>query len=190
VKDTRADHDTRIPEPKFPHAPSRARYHRVHCVFRGQKTTSPSQLRSEWKFDGNLRPAARTVQHSTLAHHPFSAEFDATAPVRLQGKVTRIDWRNPHAVIQMSATETNGDRNWTLEAASPSELAQKGWSRDTLKVGDQITVDGFKAKSKPTTASARVIECRAERRCLRLMTATAARSPQIVADHCYGSPGV
>jgi Family of unknown function (DUF6152) len=56
------------------------------------------------------------------------------------------------------ATETNGDRTWTLEAASPSELAQKGWSRDTLKVGDQITVDGFKAKSKPTTASARVIE--------------------------------
>jgi hypothetical protein len=44
------------------------------------------------------------------------------------------------------------------EAASPSELAQKGWSRDTLKIGDQITVDGFKAKSKPTTASARVIE--------------------------------
>jgi hypothetical protein len=93
-----------------------------------------------------------------LAHHPFSAEFDAAAPVRLQGKVTRIDWSNPHVIIQMSATETNGDRTWTLEAASPAELAQKGWSRDTLKVGDQIAVDGFKAKSKPTTASARVIE--------------------------------
>jgi hypothetical protein len=78
--------------------------------------------------------------------------------VRLQGKVTRVDWTNPHVIIQMSATETNGDRTWTLEAASPSELAQKGWSRDTLKIGDQITVDGFKAKSKPTTASARVIE--------------------------------
>jgi hypothetical protein len=93
-----------------------------------------------------------------LAHHPFSAEFDANAPVRLQGKVTRIDWSNPHVMIQMNATEATGDRTWTLEAASPVELVQKGWSRETLKIGDQITVDGFKAKSEPTTAAARVIE--------------------------------
>jgi hypothetical protein len=91
-----------------------------------------------------------------LAHHPFSSEFDANAPVHIVGKVMRIDWSNPHVMIQV--TGASGNQNWTLEAASPSELARKGWSRDTLKVGDQITAEGYKAKSEPTTASARVIE--------------------------------
>jgi hypothetical protein len=92
----------------------------------------------------------------SLAHHPFSSEFDANAPVRLSGKVARVDWSNPHVTIHL--TGANGNQNWTLEAASPTELTRKGWSRDTLKVGDQITVEGFKAKSEPTTAAARVIE--------------------------------
>ena len=51
-----------------------------------------------------------------------------------------------------------GDRAWTLEAASPDDLTRKGWSRDTLKAGDQITVQGFPAKSEPMTAAARVVE--------------------------------
>jgi hypothetical protein len=93
---------------------------------------------------------------SAFAHHPFSSEFDANAPIRLEGKVTRVDWNNPHVVINL--TETNGNRTWNLEAAGPTELAKKGWSRDTLKAGDQITVEAYKAKSEPMTASARVIE--------------------------------
>jgi hypothetical protein len=91
-----------------------------------------------------------------FAHHPFSAEFDANAPVHINGKVSRIDWGNPHVMIQVVAT--NGNQNWTLEAASPTELAKKGWSRDTVKIGDQIAVDAYKAKSEPNTASARTIE--------------------------------
>ncbi len=91
-----------------------------------------------------------------FAHHPFSAEFDANAPLRLQGKVTEVNWSNPHVMIHM--TEANGSQSWTLEAASTGDLARKGWTRDTLKVGDQITVEGFKAKSEPMTAAARVIE--------------------------------
>jgi hypothetical protein len=93
-----------------------------------------------------------------FAHHPFSAEFDANAPVRLQGKVTQVNWSNPHVVIHMTAAEANGNQNWTLEAASTGDLTRKGWSRDTLKIGDQIIVEGFKAKSEPMTAAARVIE--------------------------------
>lgn len=92
------------------------------------------------------------------AHHPFSAEFDANAPVRLTGTVMEVVWSNPHVVIRMTATGTNENRSWTVEAASPADLARKGWSQDTLKSGDQITVQGFRAKSEPTTASARVIE--------------------------------
>jgi Family of unknown function (DUF6152) len=93
-----------------------------------------------------------------FAHHPFSAEFDANAPVRLQGKVTQVNWSNPHVMIHMTATEAGGNQNWTLEAASTGDLTRKGWSRDTLKAGDQIIVEGFKAKSEPMTAAARVIE--------------------------------
>ena len=92
------------------------------------------------------------------AHHPFSAAFDANASVSLTGKVTRVAWSNPHVIIQMITGEANGVQNWTLEAASPGDLAGKGWSQDTLKIGEQITVQGFKAKSAPMTASARVIE--------------------------------
>jgi len=88
------------------------------------------------------------------AHHPFSDEFDANAPVHLTGTVTQVAWNNPHVMIQMAES---GNRVWTLEAASPDELARKGWSRDTLKTGDQITVEGFRAKSEPMTAAARVI---------------------------------
>jgi hypothetical protein len=92
----------------------------------------------------------------SFAHHPFSSEFDANAPVRLTGKVVRVGWNNPHVMIHM--TEASGNQNWTVEAASPAELGRKGWSRDTLKMGDQITVEGFKAKTEPTTAAARTIE--------------------------------
>ena len=84
--------------------------------------------------------------------------------MHINGKVSRIDWGNPHVMIQVVAT--NGNQNWTLEAASPTELAKKGWSRDTVKIGDQIAVDAYKAKSEPNykaksepnTASARTIE--------------------------------
>jgi hypothetical protein len=93
-----------------------------------------------------------------FAHHPFASEFDANAPVRLAGKVTKVDWYNPHVKIHMTARAPNGDQNWTLEAASPTELGRKGWTRTTLKAGDQITVDGYRAKSEPMTAAARVIE--------------------------------
>jgi hypothetical protein len=90
-----------------------------------------------------------------FAHHPFAEEFDANAPVHLTGKVTQVVWNNPHVTIQMTE---GANRTWTLEAASPDDLARKGWSRDTLKSGDQITVEGFRAKSEPMTASARVIQ--------------------------------
>src|SRR5262249_29547173 len=93
-----------------------------------------------------------------FAHHPFADEFDANAPVRLEGKVTQVEWNNPHVMIHMTAREANVERNWTLEAASPTELTRKGWARDTLKTGAQITVEGYKAKSEPMTAAARVIQ--------------------------------
>jgi len=93
-----------------------------------------------------------------FAHHPFAAEFDANAPVRLTGKVTQVNWSNPHVKILMTASTASGSQNWTVEAASPADLGRKEWKRNMLKTGDQITVEGYRAKSEPTTAAARVIE--------------------------------
>jgi hypothetical protein len=92
------------------------------------------------------------------AHHPFSSEFDTNALVRLTGQVTEVAWNNPHVIFHIRSGEGKGAQNWTLEAASSADLARKGWSRDTLKIGEQITVEGFRAKSEPMTAAARMIE--------------------------------
>jgi Family of unknown function (DUF6152) len=93
-----------------------------------------------------------------FAHHPFTSEFDANAPVHLTGKVAQVNWSNPHVLIFMTANASNGDQIWTLEAASPTELSRKGWTQNTLKTGDQIKVDGYRAKANQMTAAARMIE--------------------------------
>ena len=93
-----------------------------------------------------------------LAHHPFTSEFDANAPVHLTGKVNQVNWNNPHVLIFMTATGANGDQIWTLEAASPNELSRKGWTQNTLKTGDQIKVDGYRGKANQMTVAARAIE--------------------------------
>jgi Family of unknown function (DUF6152) len=93
-----------------------------------------------------------------FAHHPFTSEFDANAPVHLTGKVTQVNWNNPHVLIFMTAPAANGDETWTLEAASPTELSRKGWTQNSLKTGDQIKVDGYRAKANQMTVAARAIE--------------------------------
>src|SRR5215471_14724318 len=90
-----------------------------------------------------------------FAHHPFASEFDANAPVHLTGKVTQVNWNNPHVLIFMTAPGANGDQIWTVEAANPTDLARKGWTQNTLKIGDQIKVDGYRAKANQMTANAR-----------------------------------
>jgi hypothetical protein len=93
-----------------------------------------------------------------FAHHPFASEFDANAPVRVIGTVTQVNWSNPHVKIRVTTSAETGSETWTLEAASPAELARKGWTRNTLKTGDHVTIEGYMAKSGPMSAAARVIE--------------------------------
>jgi hypothetical protein len=94
-----------------------------------------------------------------FAHHPFASEFDASAPVNLTGKVTKVDWNEPHVVFHVAVTDPSGQtRDWSLEAASPAMLEKKGWTKTMLKEGDQITVRGYRAKSEPFTGAARSIE--------------------------------
>jgi Family of unknown function (DUF6152) len=94
-----------------------------------------------------------------LAHHPFASEFDVNAPMSLSGKVTQIEWNEPHVIVHVAVNDPNGQtRNWAFEAASPHMLEGKGWTKATLKPGDQITVQGYRAKSEPFVAAAQVIE--------------------------------
>jgi hypothetical protein len=79
------------------------------------------------------------------AHHPFSAEFDAQAPLTLSGIGTKVNWANPHVYVDVDAKDPSGQmRNWTLELASPAMLAKKGWTKESLKIGEVITMKGHR----------------------------------------------
>jgi hypothetical protein len=99
------------------------------------------------------------VAGPAFAHHPFASEFDAQAPLTLSGAVTQVQWNEPHVYVHVDVKDASGQtRNWNLELASPVMLTGKGWSKDTLKQGEVITVKGYRAKSEPFVAAARTIE--------------------------------
>jgi hypothetical protein len=84
------------------------------------------------------------------AHHSFAAQYDATKPVEVNGIVTKVEWTNPHARFYVDATGDKGDvTHWNFEIASPNILVRNGWTRNTLKIGDRITVSGFRGRSSP-----------------------------------------
>ena len=90
------------------------------------------------------------------AHHSFAAEYDANKPVTIHGSVVRVEWTNPHARFYVEAKESDGSVvTWNLELASPNVLVRQGWTRNSLKIGDEITVTGSSAKDGSKTANAR-----------------------------------
>ena len=93
-----------------------------------------------------------------LAHHSFAAEYDANKPVTLKGTVTKVEWMNPHARFYVDVKDEKGAlTNWNLELASPSALVRNGWTRKSLTVGDEVTVQGSLAKDGSKMANARVV---------------------------------
>ena len=93
------------------------------------------------------------------AHHSFGAEYDANKPITLKGAITRIEWTNPHSYIYLDIKEANGGiKNWKFEGYPPNVLARTGFKKDvTLKVGDNLTIFGWQARSGPGLAHAREI---------------------------------
>jgi hypothetical protein len=99
-----------------------------------------------------------TVSFSGIAHHSFSAQFDAEKPITLAGTVTEVTWRNPHAWFYIDVEDDDGEvTNWGMELASPNLLMRKGWRRSSMKVGDAVTVEGFLARDGSNTGNARVV---------------------------------
>ena len=93
-----------------------------------------------------------------LAHHAFSAEFDANAPVTLRGPVTKVEWINPHAWIHMENQAKDGKKEtWMVEGGTPNTLQRNGVTRDSLKIGTVIVVSGYKAKDGRMRANGRDI---------------------------------
>jgi hypothetical protein len=93
-----------------------------------------------------------------LAHHSFAAEYDANQPLTLKGTVTRIEWTNPHARFYLSVKDEKGTlTDWNLELASPNGLVRNGWTRKSLNVGDEVTVEGSAARDGSKMANARVV---------------------------------
>ena len=102
-----------------------------------------------------------------LAHHAFAAEYNANKRITLTGSVTGVEWTNPHAHFQIDVKDTSGRvSRWDLELASPNVLQRGGWRRNSLKVGDIVTVDGYLAKDGTNLAHARDIRLPDGRRVL------------------------
>jgi len=90
-----------------------------------------------------------------LAHHSFAAEYDASKPVTLKGTVNSVDFVNPHSWVHVDVTDTDGKvTTWLCETAPPNILIRQGWTKNSLKKGDPVTVVGFRAKDGSSTMTA------------------------------------
>jgi hypothetical protein len=93
-----------------------------------------------------------------LAHHSFAAEFDSNSPIDLTGTVTKVEWANPHTFFYIDVERDGGKyENWALEMGSPNGLMRRGWTRNSLKIGDTVSVTGWRAKDGSYKGNARTV---------------------------------
>ena len=95
---------------------------------------------------------------TAAAHHSFAAEFDAAKTFKMSGVVTKVEWQNPHTFFYIDVTEDGGKVvNWAMEMGSPNGLMRNGWTRNTLKIGDVVVVEGSLARSGRPLGNARSV---------------------------------
>jgi hypothetical protein len=114
------------------------------------------------------------------AHHSFAAEFDADKPIKLTGIVTKVEWTNPHVwfYVNVKDPKTGEVTNWGAEMGPPHGLQRRGWRQNTLKIGDEVTVDGSMAKNGAKRMNARSVT----------LTSTGARPGETLDAASSGSP--
>ena len=114
-------------------------------------------------MDTKLLVAAAAISLLTTApvgaHHSFAAEFDASKPFKLSGVVTKVEWQNPHTIFYLDIIDeqTKKVTNWSFEMGSPNGLMRNGWTRNTLKVGDVVTVEGSLARDGSPYGNAQAV---------------------------------
>ena len=108
---------------------------------------------------GGILAALMLTAGAVQAHHSFSAEFDANKPITLKGIVTKIEWTNPHVwfYVNVKDEKTGEMTNWGAEMGPPHGLQRRGWRRDTLKIGEEVTVVGSTAKNGSKRMNARTV---------------------------------
>jgi hypothetical protein len=105
-----------------------------------------------------LALAAGLAVAPLAAHHSFAAEYDASKPVTIKGKFVKMDWINPHSWVHVEVTGEDGKvQTWKAEALPPNGLYRQGWRKDTLKAGEEISVEGFMAKDGSNTMWSRAV---------------------------------
>jgi len=93
-----------------------------------------------------------------MAHHAFATEFDALKPTTMKGIVTKIDWANPHVWFYINVkTESGLIENWGFEMGGPNSLRNSGWTRETMKIGDEVIVEGSLAKNGSHNVNAKSV---------------------------------
>jgi hypothetical protein len=102
---------------------------------------------------GSLLTAAAAP---SLAHHSFAAEFDANHPVELHGTITKMEWINPHSWLHIDVKNADGSTTpWMIEGATPNTLLRRGFTREAVKTGTDITIIGYRAKNGANRANGR-----------------------------------
>src|SRR5262244_624988 len=93
-----------------------------------------------------------------IAHHAFATEFDADKPVTKRGIVTKIDWSNPHVWFYVNVKTAGGEiENWGFEMGGPNSLRNSGWTKETMKIGDEVIVEGSMAKNGSRNVNAKSV---------------------------------
>src|SRR5438132_6352479 len=95
---------------------------------------------------------------AAVAHHAFTAEFDADKPIVLKGVISKAEWVNPHSWVYLDVKDDDGKTTtWAIECGAPNALLRRGWNKNSLPVGTQVVIDGYRAKNGSSIANAKDI---------------------------------